>query len=95
MYARLSSYQFDPSRIDEMVSNLDKIKIQVAEIAGLVDIYSAWRADGNGITIAVYEDQQAAEAAAPMAQAIWADLADLLTGPPNVQVYEFVEDLSS
>ena len=90
MYARITTYQCDPARLDDLTAKLDEIKVQVKAISGVVEVYSAWRADGNGITAAIYENQAAAEAATPQVQAIWANLADLLVGSPNAETYENV-----
>ena len=87
MYARVTTYHCDPSRLDEMTAKLDEIKTQVNVISGMVDVYTAWRADGNGVTTAIYESQGAAEAAASQFHEIWASLADYLTGAPSVETY--------
>ena len=87
MYARVTTYHCDPSRLDEMTAKLDEIKTQVKAISGMVDVYNAWRADGNGVTAAIYESQGAAEAAASQVQGIWASLADYLTEAPSVETY--------
>ena len=75
MYARITTYRCDPSRLDDLTAKLDEIKAQVKAISGVVDVYSAWRADGNGVTAAIYESQATAEAAASQVQVIWANLA--------------------
>jgi quinol monooxygenase YgiN len=90
MYARITTYQCDPARLDDLTAKLDEIKVQVKAISGVVEVYSAWSADGNGVTAAIYESQAAAEAATPHVQAIWAGLADLLVGVPNAEAYENV-----
>lgn len=95
MYARISSYQCDPSRLDEMTAKLDTIRSQINAIAGVVDVYNAWRADGRGVTTAIYENEAAANAATPQVQAIWSDMADLLTGAPEVETYDNVEHLTA
>ena len=64
------------------------------EIWGVVSIYTAWRADGNGVTTAIYESQAAADASTAQVQAIWANMADLLVGAPEVETYENVERLT-
>ena len=90
MYVRITTYRCDPSRLDDLTAKLDEVKAQVKAISGVVDAYSAWRADGTGVTAAIYESQAAAEAAASQVQAIWANLAVLLLGPPNAETYENV-----
>ncbi len=78
-----------------MTAKLDEISAQVKTIPGVVDVYSAWRADGNGITTAIYENQAAAEAATPQVQEVWANLADLLVDGPNPEGYENVAHLTA
>ncbi len=95
MYARITTYQCDPARLDDLTAKLDGIRAQVRAISGVVDVYSAWRADGNGVTTAIYESQAAAEAATPQVQAIWADLADILVGSPNAETYENVVHITA
>jgi hypothetical protein len=95
MYARITNYQCDPSRLDEMTAKLDEVRAQVNAISGVVDIYTAWRADGNGVTAAIYESQEAADAAASQVQAVWAGLAEFLTGAPSLETYENVDHLTA
>ncbi|MHA1566301.1 MAG: hypothetical protein ACTSX7_13395 [Alphaproteobacteria bacterium] len=95
MYARITTFQSDPSRLQEMTSKFDELKEQVKAIAGVVAVYSAWRADGKGVTTAIYESQEAAEASVPQVKAIWGGLSDFLTGAPNVEAYENVENLTA
>ncbi len=94
MYARVTRYSCDPSRLDELTAKVDDAKAQVKAISGLVNIYSAWRADGNCITMAVYESQAAAEAATAQAQAIWGSLADILDGGLEIETFENVEHMT-
>ncbi len=95
MYARVTSFQCDPSRLDDLTCKLDEIKTQVNSISGVVDVYSAWRADGNGVTMAIYDSQAASEAAASQVQAIWGSLAGLFTGAPSTETYDNVERMKS
>ena len=95
MFARVTRYQFDPARLEEFTGKLDEVKAQVTEIAGLVDVYTAWREDGHGITVALYESQADAAAAMPHVQTIWAGLAALLTGEPEADYFDHVERLKA
>ena len=52
---------------------------------------AAWEID----VASVYESQAAAEAAASQVQAVWSNLADLLVGPPNAEVYENVVHITA
>ncbi len=77
-----------------MVANVEGLKSQIKAIAGVVDIYNAWRPDGQGVTVAIYESQAAAEAASPHIQSIWGGLAQYLTGAPQTEVYENVDRMT-
>ena len=94
MFARVTTYNADPQKLDEMASQIDGLKQQINKIAGVVDVYSAWRADGQGVTTAIYESQAAADAAATEIQSIWAGLGGYLTAVPEVTTYENVEHLT-
>ena len=94
MYARVTTYHCDPARLDEMESKLEEIKGQIKSIAGVVDVYSAWRSDGHGVGMAIYVSQEAAEAASEQVQVIWGDLADFLTGAPGAEAYDNVAHLT-
>ena len=55
MYARVTNFQCDPARIDEVESRFGDIKAQVARMTGVVSIHSVWRADGAGGVMSIYE----------------------------------------
>ena len=94
MYARVTQYQMDPNREDDVLAKLDSLSSQIKAIPGIVAAYSSWRSeDGHGVTTAIYESQAAAEAAATQIQSIWAELGPLMTAPPTPGAYENVRDL--
>ena len=95
MFARVTRYQFDPARLEEFTGMLEDVRVQVAEISGLVDVYTAWREDGHGVTVALYESQADAAAAMPHVQTIWAGLAGLLTSEPEPDYFDHVERLKA
>ncbi len=94
MYARITQYEMDPNREDEVVAKLDSFTSMIQAIPGVVAAYTSWRSeDGHGVTTAIYESQAAAEAATAQAQNIWAELGPFLTAPPTPGVYENVRDM--
>ena len=94
MYARVTTYQADASRLDELEAKLDAIKGQVQAIAGIVNVYSVWRADGKGVVTAIYETQAAADAASEAVQAIWGGLMEFLQGTPSTETYDRVAHMT-
>lgn len=95
MYARVTTFHADPARLSEMVTKIDSLKTDIKAIPGVVEIYSAWRADGHGVTTAIYESQAAAEEATPQVQAIWGGLVEYLTASPQATTFENVEHLTA
>jgi len=79
--------------MDEMAAKIEEVKAQIQVLAGVVSSYTAWRADGHGVTTAIYVSQAAAEAASEQIQAIWGGMAEFLIAAPRVETYDNVEDL--
>ncbi len=94
MYARVTSFQCDPSRIDDWAAKIAEMKPQVKMLPGIVDIYGAWRDDGHGVVTAIYRSQRAADAAAPQALVIFGGLSGFLTSTPRTETYDNVEHMT-
>ena len=88
----MTHFKGDPARLDEMTSRLDEIREKLKAIEGGVANWAVWNDDASGVAFAVY-DSEAAEAATPHIQGVWAGLADLLIAPPDVVSYSTAEKL--
>jgi len=95
MYARVSKYQFDPAQTDAIVASMDGLKQKIQLISGLNTCITSWKEDGSGVTIAIYESQEAAEAAADQIMEIWSAIGQYLTAAPVTEVYDTVENMLS
>lgn len=93
MYSRITHYQFDTAQTDAMLAQMDSLKQQIQAIPGISICVSNWREDGNGVTVAVYNSQEEAEAAAETVQGIWASMGQYLTSTPSTEVYSSAENL--
>ncbi len=93
MFARMTKFQSDPARLEEMVARIPDIRAGVSQISGGVANWAMWNDDGAGYAVAIYEDEAAANAATPQIQAIWGGLADLLTAPPEVTSFSSAEKI--
>ena len=62
-------------------------------LPGIIDIYVAWRADGQGVVTSVYDSKASAESATAKIQALWGTLGALLSGAPKTEMYESVEHI--
>jgi len=88
MYARVTTFKIDPARRAEseaVVNN--EILPKVEALPGLKSLVSAVQDDGNGIGVAVYESEDAANAVADHVAAIWSALGDYLIAPPSASGY--------
>ena len=94
MYARVTTFTIDPARLDELRGRVAQLSRLVKALPGMVDAHVAWRADGHGVVVAIYESREHANAAMRRLQVIWGTLADLLTGPPRTDAYDNVEHIT-
>ncbi|MEO9827177.1 MAG: hypothetical protein ABJF50_22475 [Paracoccaceae bacterium] len=92
MYGRITHFKGDAARLDEMVSRIPAIREKLRDIAGGVANYAMWNDDGTGVAIAIYESEDAANAAVPQIQTIWGGLSDLLIAPPEIVSYAHAEN---
>jgi len=94
MYARVTSFKVDPSRLPELSAKIEEMRPRAKALPGMVDAYAAWRADGQGVVVALYENKEAADRAVARIQALWGNLAGLLSGAPRTDAYETAERIT-
>ena len=63
MYARITQFKVDPSRLAELSAKIKKMGPLAKALPGMVDAYAAWRPDGQGVIVALYESKAAADRA--------------------------------
>jgi hypothetical protein len=93
MYARVTSFKVDPSRLNELAAKIKEMQPAAKALPGIVDIYAAWRADGQGVVTAIYNSKAEADSAVAKIQALWGTLAGLLKGAPSTDTYDTVEHI--
>lgn len=94
MYARVTTFKVDPTRIAELGEKVEEMRPRVRALPGLAHAYAAWRADGQGMVVALYEDKPSADRAVARMQALWGEFAGLLSGVPRVDTFDNVERLT-
>ena len=52
MYARVTTVQLDPARLGELPAKLKEMSPAARALPGVIDVYAAWRGDGQGVVIA-------------------------------------------
>ena len=78
-----------------MRARLEPIKSKISQLPGVLDIYTAKRDYGEGVTMAVYASQADAESATPHVKEVWSESSDLLSSPVSMHIYENVEHLTT
>jgi len=94
MYARVTSFKVDPARLPELSAKVKEMAPRVKALPGMVDAYAAWRSDGQGVVVALYESKEAADRVVARIQALFGGLAGLLSGPPRTDAYEAAEHIT-
>jgi 6-phosphogluconolactonase (cycloisomerase 2 family) len=94
MYARVTSFKVDPARLPELSAKVGEMAPRAKALPGMIDAYVAWRADGQGVVVAVYESKEAADRAVQRIQALWGNLASLVSSAPRTDAYENAEHLT-
>jgi hypothetical protein len=94
MYARVTSFKIDPSRLGELDAKVKQMMPRAKALPGMVDAYGAWRGDGQGVVVAIYRSKADADAAVARIQAIWGDLVGLLVSAPRTDTYDNVTHIT-
>jgi hypothetical protein len=93
MYARVTTFKVDPARLGEVSAKFKEMAPAAEALPGIVDVYAAWRADGQGSVTAIYQNKADADAAAAKIKELWGGLSGLLKGAPITEMYDSVEHM--
>ena len=85
MYLRVTTYGFDENRFDEFLVKADAtLRDNLKAIAGLDSVHSCRIGEGQGMIVASYDSEASAVAAQPRIQAVFGEMAEFMTSPPEV-----------
>ena len=85
MYIRVTTYGFDENRFDEFLVKADAtLRDNLKAIAGLESVHSCRIGEGQGMIVASYDSEASAVAAQPRIQAVFGEMAEFMTSPPEV-----------
>ena len=89
---RFTSFDFDQSRYDSMLSEIEAIQKEVLDgIAGLARTRIVRTADDHMMVMSTYESMEELEAANGAHSSIFADFAKYVTGEPVIRSGEVIE----
>ena len=63
MYARVTTFKVDPSRLAELSAKIKEMGPRAKALPGMVDAYGAWRGDGQGVVVAALRSKADADRA--------------------------------
>ncbi len=86
MYFRITTYGFDESRFDEFLAKADEtLRDKLKVISGLESVHSCRIGEGQGMIVARYDSEESAVAAQSRIQAIFGEMAEFMTSPPEIK----------
>jgi hypothetical protein len=94
MYARLTHFKVDPCRLSELSAKIEELGPRAKALPGMIDVYAAWRPDGQGVVVALYENKGAADRAVTRIETLWGDLVNMLSSAPRTEVYAHAEHVT-
>jgi hypothetical protein len=95
MYARVTTFKVDPARLAELPAKAEEMRPRAMALPGMIDAYVAWRGDGHGVVVAIYESKEHADRAVMRIQALWGNLASLVGAAPRTDAYDTVAHLTA
>jgi heme-degrading monooxygenase HmoA len=83
MFYRVTKYNFDDERYDEILAWGESVRAKIEGIEGMlhVDIYRS--APGEGMIVAAYASEDAFTAASETVSSVLGDMAQFMTGAPH------------
>lgn len=93
MYARVTTFAVKPEKEDEAAQlAVNLLPGELRTVPGLRQFIDLTREGGTGLTIAIYESKEAADAALPKVREILGQFHDMRTSLPVVTEYEVLLD---
>ena len=92
MFYRVTTYKFEDERFDEILAWGETVRASIEGIDGFEHADMFRSAPGEGIIVAVYEDEYAFVTAAGTVNSVFGEMGQFLTSPP--QTHSGTVDLS-
>lgn len=83
MFYRVTKYNFDDQRFDEILAWGETVRATIENIPGLrnVDVFRS--APGEGMIVAAYDSEAAFTAASETVMSVLSDMGQYMTSPPH------------
>ena len=83
MFYRVTNYNFDDARYDEIIAWGETVRAQIEGIDGLLHVDSYQSAPGEGVVVAAYESEAAFDAAAETVGSVLGEMGQFMTSEPH------------
>ncbi len=83
MFYRVTKYNFDDARFDEILAWGETVRAQVEGIDGLIHVHSFRSAPGEGMIVAAYDSEDAFNAASETVMSVLGDMGQFMTSAPH------------
>ena len=83
MFYRVTKYNFDDARFDEILAWGESVRATIEGITGLSHVDSFRSAPGEGMIVAAYESEEAFDAASDTVSSVLSDLGPFMTSAPH------------
>lgn len=94
MFARTVNFKIKASDIQAFRGEAEKVREALKKFPGMSHQFTVIQDDGKGLSLGVWDSEDAAKAGFEGIQKIWASLSDYLTEPLSVTSYPNVEQLA-
>ncbi len=83
MYARITRFRIKPESLDAAAQEVERLKPQILALPGMQHFINVANDDGEGYVISIVGEEALSDPGTEQVQAIWADMAQHLAGPPD------------
>ncbi len=83
MFYRVTKYDFEDERFDEILAWGETVRAAIEGIDGLLHVDVFRSAPGEGMIVAAYQDEAAFTAASETVMAVLGDMGQFMTSPPH------------
>ncbi len=90
MFARVTQFKMKPGSRDAATALMNALKGQIMGLPGMIHFINVMNEDGSGYVISVVESEETSNANMEKVQALWANFAEHLEGPPSPQGFDVI-----
>ena len=83
MFYRVTKYNFDDERYDEILAWGESVRKKIEGIGGMLHVDIFRSAPGEGMIVAAYTSEDAFNAASETVSSVLGDMAQFMTGAPH------------